>query len=233
MSTRMRRKKNLIPRMERCSAWQIKNPADFRGRWREKLSLSPSAPLHLEIGCGKGGFACGMASALPEVTFLAMERVNEALVVGLERAAKEDLKNVFFISGDAADLLEWFAPGEIDRIYLNFSDPWPPKKRAKRRLTHEHFLEAYKTILVEKGDIHFKTDNKDFFAYTLNTLSAADFKLSNITFDLHADDIFNIRTEYEEKFAAQGLPIYRVEAKKRAGTLKQEPDSPQAEENKI
>ncbi len=217
--SRMRKKKNLIPRMERCAAWLIQNPAELRGVWREKLSLAPDAPLYLEIGCGKGGFACGMAAAFPDVTFIAMERVNDALVVGMERAARENLKNLFFVSDDAANLLDFFAPGEVDRIYINFPDPWPPKKQAKRRLTNERFLEAYKYILSEEGEIHFKTDNKNLFAYSLNTFAATDFKLSNITFDLHADDIFNVRTEYEEKFASQGLPIYRLEAKKRPGMV--------------
>ena len=135
---RMRRKKNLVPRMERCAPWLIREPQSLRGNWR---SLMPAATqLRLELGCGKGRFTCQTAAAHPDMLFVAVERVPDAMVMAMERAREMDLHNVFFVDGDAAALPEFFAPEEVDLIYINFCDPWPPKRHAKRRLTHRDFL---------------------------------------------------------------------------------------------
>ena len=156
---RMRKKKNLVPRMERCGAVHVKDGPAMRGHWRD---LMPgAAALYLELGCGKGRFTVETARQNPEVLFIAVEKVADAQVVAMERAMEAELKNVFFLVGDAAALPELFAPGEVDRIFLNFCDPWPPKRQAKRRLTHRNFLSLYRQVLPLGGEIHFKTDNEN------------------------------------------------------------------------
>lgn len=207
---RMRRKKNLIPRMQACAAWQIADPASRRGHWR---TLMPSATaLHVELGCGKGRFTCETAKAHPDVLFVAVERVPDAMVMAMERAKELDLRNVFFLDADAAILPDLFAPGEVDRIYINFCDPWPTKRHAKRRLTHRGFLLRYREVLCERGEIHFKTDNAPLFAFSLEEFPAAGYELHDVTDDLHADGPRGIMTDYEEKFHAQGVPIHRCVA---------------------
>ena len=207
---RMRRKKNLIPRMQACAAWQIADPASRRGHWR---TLMPSATaLHVELGCGKGRFTCETAKAHPDVLFVAVERVPDAMVMAMERAKEMELRNVFFIDADAAILPDLFAPGEVDRIYINFCDPWPTKRHAKRRLTHGNFLKLYRAVLCEGGEIHFKTDNAPLFAFSLEEFPAAGYELHDVTDDLHADGPRGIMTDYEEKFHSQGVPIHRCVA---------------------
>lgn len=207
---RMRKKKNLVPRMERCDAVHIKDGLSMRGHWRD---LMPgAAALHLELGCGKGRFTVETARQHPEILFIAVEKVADALVVAMERAMKEELKNVFFLVGDAAALPELFAPGEVDRIYINFCDPWPPKRQAKRRLTHHNFLALYRQVLAEGGQIHFKTDNDPLFAFSLEEFPQAGFALSEVTRDLHADGPQGVMTDYEAKFYEEGVTINRCVA---------------------
>ncbi len=204
---RMRKKKNLEPRMEACARWQEKQPTAWKGRWQEKL---PGAKeVRLEIGCGKGRFTVETARREPDVLFLAVERIPDALVTAMERAKDLDLHNVVFICDDAALLSDWFAPGEIDRMYINFCDPWPSKKHAKRRLTHEGFLKSYRAILAEQGQIHFKTDNKPLFEFSLTQFPRAGYQLSEVTFDLHADDPDVVMTDFEAVFHEQGVKINR------------------------
>ena len=202
---RMRKKKNLVPRMERCSAKLIADPAAQRGQWRK---LCPSAgALWLELGCGKGRFTAGIAAAEPETLFIGVEVVREALVVAMERCL--ELPNVFFISGNADALPLYFAPGEADGLYLNFSDPWPGNRHAKRRLTHGGFLRRYREVLRDGGQIRLKTDNADLFDFSLTELPRYGFALSEVTRDLHANGPAGIMTDYEEKFYRQGKPICR------------------------
>ena len=158
---RMRKKPNLIPRMERCSDYQIKDPKNWRGHWRELLA--PGCQLRVELGCGKGRFTCETAAAEPEVLFIAIERVPDAMVIAMERCRDMGLTNVFFIDGDAACLSDYFAPDEVDLLYINFCDPWPSVKHARRRLTYETFLRGYRKVLRDGGRIEFKTDNHDLF----------------------------------------------------------------------
>ncbi len=209
---RMRKKKNLMPRMERCADWQEKNPADWRGRWRERL---PGAKeLRLELGCGKGAFTAETAAQHPDVLFVAIERVADALVVAMERARDAGLHNVLFVCGDVAGLSEMLAPGEADLIYINFCDPWPSKRHAKRRLTSEGFLRSYREILRDGGEIHFKTDNRPLFDYSLTQFPLAGYALREITNDLHANGPVGVMTDYERKFSQQGVPINRCVAVK-------------------
>ena len=211
---RMRKKKNLIPRMERCAAVQEKDPYAMRGRWREWLT--PECELCLEIGCGKGRFAIGMAEQHPDVNFIAVEREEGALIMAAERCQQQPLPNLRFVSFDAAELREVFAPGEVDRIYLNFSDPWPPNRQRKRCLTWRAYLEVYDEILRQQGDLCFKTDNQRFFEWSLQEICQFGWLIQNISLDLHNSDFEgNVMTEYEEKFSAEGYRIYRLEARRR------------------
>jgi len=206
---RMRKRNNLEPRLEACTSVWIRDPETRRGSWR---SLLPEArELHLEIGCGKGKFTVEMAEQNPEVLFIAVERVKEALVLAMEKAISMGLKNVYFLSVDAAELDQLFEPGEADRIYLNFCDPWPRSKNAKRRLTYHTFLEKYRSVLRPDGEIHFKTDNAALFAWSLEEFERYGYPVQNVTDDLHRDGVVGVMTGYEEKFYALGTPIHRCE----------------------
>ena len=204
---RMRKKPNLALRMERCAALLVPNPAELRGRWRE---LYPEArEVRLEIGCGKGRFSAETAEQNPDVLYIALERVPDAMVIAMERCRALGLTNVFFIDGDAAALDEYFAPGEVDLIYINFCDPWPSVKHSRRRLTHEGFLRGYRQVLKEGSQIHFKTDNHDLFEWSLFQFPKAGFALSEVTRNLHEHGVQGVMTDYEEKFHALGTPINR------------------------
>lgn len=207
---RLRKKKNLEPRMEACARWQEKAPAEWKGRWKDKLP--GCTEVRLELGCGKGRFTVETARREPDVLFLAVERIPDALVMAMERAKEMELGNVVFICDDAALLSDWFAPGEIQRMYINFCDPWPSKRHAKRRLTYEAFLKSYREILSPGGQIHFKTDNKPLFEFSLTQFPRAGFGLSEVTFDLHADDPDTIMTDFEAVFHEQGVKINRCVA---------------------
>ena len=204
---RMRKKPNLIPRLEACGELVITDPKEHRGRWRE---LMPgTGALRVELGCGKGRFTVGTAQAEPDALLIAVERVPDAMVIAAERARELELNNVFFLDADAADLEAYFAPGEVNRIYINFCDPWPGARYAKRRLTHPGFLLRYRKVLSQGGQIHFKTDNHDLFEWSLFQFPKAGFTLSEVTRDLHAGGPTGIMTDYEEKFYQLGTPINR------------------------
>ena len=158
---RMRKQPNLLPRMERCADILIADPAAQKGCWKQ---LKPDAQaIWLEIGCGKGRFTAETAAANPDVLYIAIERVPDAMVIAMERCREMGLTNVFFGDGDAALLRDYFAPDELDRLFINFCDPWPSNKHSKRRLTHVGFLVLYRGILKTGGQIHFKTDNRDLY----------------------------------------------------------------------
>ena len=206
---RMRKRQNLAPRMEACRSVWLEDAAYLRGHWR---SLMPQArELRLEIGCGKGKFTVETAALEPDVLFVAVERVQEALVLAMEKALSMGLTNVYFLSIDAAKLEEYFAPGEVDLIYLNFCDPWPRKKNAKRRLTFHTFLKSYQRVLRLNGEIHFKTDNAPLFEWSLGEFEACGLEIRNLTRNLHENGPVGIMTGYEEKFYALGTPINRCE----------------------
>lgn len=204
---RMRKKPNLVPRMERCARYLISDPAQYRGHWRD---LKPDArELRLEIGCGKGRFSAETAQQNPDVLYIALERVPDAMVIAMERSMEKGLDNIFFIDGDAALLRDYFAPDEVDLLYINFCDPWPGLKHARRRLTHPQFLVLYRGILREGGQIHFKSDNHDLFEWSLFQFPKAGYALSEVTRDLHGNGICGVMTDYEEKFHLMGTHINR------------------------
>ena len=206
---RMRKMRNLEPRMEKCAAYRIDQPETLRGNWR---SLKPDCTaLWVEVGCGKGKFTAETAQANPDVLLIAVERCREAMVVAMEKAQAMGLSNVFFIDMDVANMEDIFAPGEIDRLFINFPDPWPRKKNAKRRLTYRTFLEKYCHVVRENGEIHFKTDNAPLFEFSLEEFAACGLEVKNLTRDLHKDGIVGIMTGYEEKFYGLGTPINRCE----------------------
>jgi tRNA (guanine-N7-)-methyltransferase len=210
----MRKKKNLHSRMEVCAALLVSEPEKLRGSWR---TLMPEAKmLRLELGCGKGRFTAETAAAHPEDLYIAVERVPDAMVIAMERCKAKNLHNVFFVDGDAARLREYFAPDEVDRLYINFCDPWPSNKHARRRLTHENFLVLYRGILATGGEIHFKTDNRDLFEFSLFQFPKAGYALSEVTRDLHAGGVQGVMTDYEEKFYQLGTPINRCVGTKQA-----------------
>ncbi len=216
---RMRKKKNLETRMEACAALWVKDPVEMRGRWREKKQ--DARLLRLELGCGKGRFTAETAAASPEDLYVAVERVPDAMVIAMERCRNLGLTNVFFIDGDAAELDRYFAPDEVDLLYINFCDPWPSVKHARRRLTAEPFLRGYRKVLRDGGCIEFKTDNHDLFEWSLFQFPKAGYALSEVTRDLHANGVQGVMTDYEEKFHALGTPINRC-----VGTKVALPDVP-------
>ena len=206
---RMRRMKNLLPRMEACSQYRIAEPQTKKGQWR---SLKEgAAALWVEVGCGKGKFTAETAAANPDVLLIAVERCREAMVVAMEKAQAMGLNNVFFIDMDVAEIASIFDKEEIDRLFINFPDPWPRKKNAKRRLTHRGFLNKYCRVIREGGEIHYKTDNAPLFEFSLEEFAACGLRVNNLTRDLHANGIVGIMTGYEEKFHALGTPINRCE----------------------
>ncbi len=219
---RMRKKKNLASRMEACGALIVSDPVAEKGRWRARKP--EAANLRLELGCGKGRFTAETAAANPEDLYVAVERVPDAMVIAMERCRALGLTNVFFIDGDAAALDEYFAPGEVDLIYINFCDPWPSVKHSRRRLTHEGFLRGYRRVLQNSGEIHFKTDNHDLFEWSLFQFPKAGFALSEVTRNLHEHGVQGVMTDYEEKFHALGTPINRC-----VGTMGPLPDVPLVE----
>ena len=196
--------------MERCGDFLIRDPYDRAGHWRE---LKPEArELRLELGCGKGRFTAGTAAAEPDVLFIAVEMVPDAMVVAMERCVNAGLTNVYFVDANADQLPSFFAPGEVDRIYLNFSDPWPSNRHAKRRLTHGNFLRLYRQVLKMGGQIHFKTDNQGLFEFSVDEIPNFGFTLSEVTRNLHEYGPVGVMTDYEAKFYEQGLPINRLVA---------------------
>jgi len=212
----MRKKPNLPARLERCKGMILEDPTAYCGKW---LSTFGGKELHLEIGAGKGKFLVETAKENSDIFFVGIEREEGALVIAAEKAIAEDVQNIRFLDVDAVNLPTFFADGELDRIYLNFSDPWPKKKQWKRRLTYRTFLDLYWNALCENGVIFQKTDNMRLFEFSLNEFAAVGYLLKNITFDLHATDLPNIMTEYETRFVEQGMPIYRTEAYKQKTKL--------------
>ena len=206
---RMRRMKNLDSRMERCAALRIPEPAALKGNWR---SLKPDCTaLWVEVGCGKGKFTAETAEANPDVLMIAVERCREAMVVAMEKAQSMNLKNVFYIDMDVANIEEIFAGEEIDRLFINFPDPWPRSKNAKRRLTHRNFLAIYRRVIAAGGEIHYQTDNAPLFEFSVEEFEAVGLEVKNLTRNLHENGVVGIMTGYEEKFHALGTPINRCE----------------------
>lgn len=219
---RMRKKRHLDERIAACSDVSLGWLQDYASEQKginEPEIIDPlkvfgnNNPIHLEIGCGKGQFAEEIAKRNPDINFIAVEQNVNVLVTAMERTHKSGLKNLRYVMGMAEYLEKIFPENSVERIYLNFSCPFPKNTYAKHRLTHERFLTIYRKILVSEGLILQKTDNAKFFEFSLNSFCDNDFRLRNITFDLHNSSIEgNIITEYEERFSSQGYPIYYLEA---------------------
>jgi len=225
---RMRRMKNLEPRMEKCAALRIAAPEEKKGNWR---SLKPdAAALWVEVGCGKGKFTAETAAANPDVLLIAVERCREAMVVAMEKAQAMGLTNVFYIDMDVEKIEEIFAPGEIDRLFINFPDPWPRKKNAKRRLTYRTFLDKYCRVIKEGGEIHYQTDTSPLFEFSVEEFAACGLQVNNLTRNLHENGIVGIMTGYEEKFHALGTPINRCEVVCKPFVLPKEEKKAETEE---
>lgn len=190
----------------------IHNPEQHKGNWNEVFGNSN--PLHIEVGTGKGRFVTGMAKQNPDINYIGIELADSVIVTALDQIIEADLPNVKLLNQNANDLQRFFDKGDVSRVYLNFSDPWPKKRHEKRRLTYKTFLELYESILIDGGEIHFKTDNRGLFEYSLTSFSQYGLLLTYVSLDLHKSDYEgNIMTEYEEKFSEKGFPIYRSEVK--------------------
>ncbi len=211
---RMRKKKHGAERINACSDLLIQNTQITAENIPEIFNRDGNRQLWLEIGCGKGAFVCGLAAQNPEANLIALERIADVAMLAMEKCKAAELENVRFIIGDVAKLWDIFKDGSIDRLYLNFSDPWPKAGHAKRRLTHRNFLEQYRRILKPDGAIFFKTDNRGLFDFSLDEFREMGFRLENLTYDLHNSEFAagNIMTEYEKNFSEKGFTINRVEA---------------------
>lgn len=188
----------------------IKEAESLKGKWREYWGNDKE--IHIEVGMGKGKFMMGMAKANPHINYIGIEMYSSVLYRAVQKLELEPLENLKFLLLDAKDIANVFEKGEVDRIYLNFSDPWPKDRHAKRRLPSRQFLARFNQILKDGGVIEFKTDNKDLFAFAEEEVEPAGWKILEITYDLHNDEKMcegNIMTEYEEKFSSMGNPIYK------------------------
>ncbi len=208
---RLRHVKNAFEDLANDTKYFVLNPKDYHGKWALEV-FKNNNPIHIEIGCGKGQFMMGLAKHFPDINFIAIEKYDSVLVRCLEKVSQDDIPNLKLVLLDALMLKEVFDKGEVEEIYLNFSDPWPKTRHAKRRLTSYIYLDIYRNILASDGAIIQKTDNRSLFESSLESLSQNDWYLTNISLDLHKTDLFNITTEYEDKWSPKG-PIYRLEAR--------------------
>lgn len=197
----------------------VKEEKKYRGNWN--TVFENEQPIHIEIGMGKGQFILELAKQNPDKNYIGIERYSSVLLRALEKHDTEEyreLSNIRFICMDAAELPEVFAPGEVEKIYLNFSDPWPKARHARRRLTSTRFLSIYEKVLVEQGIVEFKTDNRPLFEFSLEQVEEVGWELKAHTFDLHNNKEMNegnIMTEYEAKFSSMGNPIHKLIAKRK------------------
>ena len=199
---RARKKKNTVPRLERCGDMFV-----------NEVAVPDGKKACLEIGCGKGKFIAGLAELHPDILYFAMEKVPDVMVMAAEKCREKGLENVKFLLEDATKLPEICREHSLDVIYLNFSDPWPKKRHTSRRLTYRTFLEIYKKLLKPGGFIKMKTDNEGLFNFSLEEFTDAGFILSEVTTDIHSTEIENeVMTEYETRFSEQGMNIYHLKA---------------------
>ncbi len=206
---RMRRKKNGAERLAACKELILPD-----GTVDPFAVFGNDRPVRLEIGCGKGDFICGTAKAEPDINFIAIERISDVLMLAAEKVKAQEISNVRLAVMNAANLEQRLTPGSISRIYLNFSDPWPKKGYAKRRLTYRAFLNIYRSVLTKDGSIFLKTDDVNLFDFSIEELKESGFEITVLTRDLHASEYAdnNIMTEYERNFAAEGKKINMLRA---------------------
>lgn len=195
------------------SPYVVQEPEKKKGCWDQVFGNSH--PIEIEVGMGKGRFIMEQALSHPETNYIGIERYSSVLLKGLQKRARLELENIYFLCIDARDLADIFGPGEVSRIYLNFSDPWPKDRHAKRRLTSPAFLSVYEKILSPQGQVEFKTDNQDLFDYSLESIPSSGWEILSLTRDLHKSPMVlgNVMTEYEMKFSALGKPICKLTAR--------------------
>lgn len=218
---RMRKKKHLEERLAKCNnvIKLFSEDSNFITAIEKKEYLDipklfgNNNPVMLEIGCGKGRFACEFAKQNPDINVLALEKCANVIVIASETAMKENISNLIFLHGGAEYLEKYIMPEAVERIFLNFSCPYPKNRYANHRLTNARFLKSYAVILKKGAEIHQKTDNMHFFEYSIEQFSDFGFRIKNISLDLHNSEFEgNIETEYEQRFSSLGMPIYRLEA---------------------
>lgn len=202
---RLRNVKNKKEIMDN-SSYLVKNPCDYKGKWKELFGNNN--PIYIEIGMGKGKFIIDNAIHYPNINFIGIEKYDSVIAKGLQKIP-EGLNNLVMVRWDALNINDIFSK-EVDRIYLNFSDPWPKKRHHLRRLSSRVFLEKYEDIFSGKRIIEMRTDNRDLFQYSLVSFSEFGYTLEKVSLDLHTDDMPEITTEYEDKFSKDGMPIYYV-----------------------
>ena len=215
---RRRKKPGAMEKLLSHKNYVHEKPETFKGEWSS--FFQNDNPIHVELGTGRGQFITKLAECNPDMNYVGVEIKEEILLKAVEKAHEKDLKNIIFLWFDINRIEEIFAKEEVDRIYINFCDPWPKKRWAKRRLTHRGFLDKYIHLLKPRGEIQFKTDNERLFEFSLNEFALRDFFLRNITLDLHHSDYdLNVTTEYEDKFSSMNMKIYRCEAVKKIDNL--------------
>ena len=209
---RRRNVKNVEVRIEAAKKNVIQSGKDYKGKWNELFGNDN--PIYLEIGMGKGDFIIEHAKTNPNINYIGLEKFASVLIQASDKLNDEHLPNLYLLLVDAEELDEIFDVNEISQIYLNFSDPWPKARHAKRRLTSSKFLKNYQTILKDEGTIEFKTDNRELFEYSIVSMNNYGMNFLDLTFDLHHRDpeLYIIKTEYEKKFMAKGNPIYFIKS---------------------
>lgn len=196
------------------SEFVIKNGEEYKGKWAKEI-FHNSNPIHIEVGMGKGRFILELARRNPNINYIGIEKYSSVLVRAIEKRQEEtEMENLYFLRMDAEDICDFFEKDEISQIYLNFSDPWPKDRHAKRRLTSKEFFARYDQILVPDGRVTFKTDNRPLFDFSVEQVPMAEWKIESLTYDLHHSEFMegNIMTEYEERFSSMGVPINRLVA---------------------
>ena len=199
------------------SPYVIQEPKEMKGKWDSVFGNRN--PIHIEVGMGKGRLIMELAQRNPQINYIGIERYSTVLLKALQKREQLPVSNICFMCIDAKELGEIFEKGEVEKIYLNFSDPWPKDRHAKRRLTSPQFMAVYDQVLAEDGDVEFKTDNRGLFDYSLESIPEAGWKVKEHTFDLHHSPMAegNVMTEYEEKFSSRGQAICKLTAVRAAG----------------
>ena len=213
---RRRNIKNATEKLNKYDEIMIFNAQDYKGQMNNLFEKKQ--PIHLEIGMGKGKFIIGLAKKNPEINYIGFEKYDSVILQAVTKAEDLHLSNLKMMSADATNLLDYFEENEIDKIYLNFSDPWPKARHAKRRLTSPNFLKLYEVVTKKPTEIEFKTDNRKLFEYSLQTFNEAGYRFVELSLDLHQDATLEnkeiVTTEYEDKFSSMGNPIYYVKVTK-------------------
>lgn len=189
----------------------IKTPENYKGKWKKEI-FKNNNPIHIEVGMGKGKFIMELASQNPDINYIGIEKFSSVIIRAIEKKSEIECDNLVLLRFDAENICDIFEKSEVEKVYLNFSDPWPKDRHAKRRLTSRQFLNKYDNILSQDGEIIFKTDNRQLFDFSLQEIKETKWKLKSCTFDLHNSKFNenNIMTEYEEKFLIEGKPINRL-----------------------